>query len=165
MKGFDILNSVLKEMQECSAGLQERVEALEAKQAPAECEPAVDTSWPQKGDTYFAVNKIGFVCQETWFNDSDDLSLLARGNAFHTREEAEKVDQLRLAMNQLQVMASSASRHLRGNYYAVYDAELSKWYTIFGRHLIVPGAVFFPTDASAMAAIEFVDEKYPGVLR
>jgi len=174
----------------------EKLEALEAKQAPAESEadkniyqlapdsslavflasesePVVDTSWPQKGDAVWYLTDAGEIYEFIYGDGSgidNHRKILVRGNLHRTREEAEKADLLDVAMHELKVMsekewAKPASQYPRGNYYAVYDVDLSKWYTIFGRILIVPGAVSFPTDASAMEAVKLVDAKYEGILR
>ena len=175
--------------------LTARLEALEGKQAPvesepdkntyqlandstlavflaSESEPVVDKSWPQVGDKYWVADLHATFTKCIWDNDSLDKALAARGLIFRTKEEAEKADQLRLAMHELKVMSekewtgsSQSPERFIIQYYAVYDTVQHEWYAYKTHNLIVPGVVCFPTNKSAVAAYKAVDAKYEGILR
>lgn len=175
MSDVDILNSVLKEMQECSAGLQERVEALEAKQAPVESELVAGASWPQEGDAVCLLQIMGDIDSITWSAKKIGSDILARGLVFRTKKEAEKADQLRLAMNELKVMAEQDclwcdrvfdhTTSQAKKFSCSYDCLSLVWLTNYHINATVPGVVYFPTEDSSIKAYEAVDAKYPGVLR
>ena len=150
--------------------LSARLDALEANQAPAK--PVVDKPWPQDGDEYYLLNSGGGAGANEWDGLSVEMECLARGNVFRTREEAEKADQLCLAMNELKVMSeeewagsSQSSEGFGTQHYAVYDTVQHAWYACQIHTLIIPGLVCFPTESLALAAHEAVDAKYEGVLR
>lgn len=49
------------------------------------------TVWDlEVGDTYYSIDKLGFLCPLVWDNDAYDEFNLETGNAFMTNEEAEK---------------------------------------------------------------------------
>ena len=155
----------------------ERLEALEGKQAPAESEPVVDTSWPQKGDKYWAVDEK-FECIEfVWIDLSQERAALARGNVFRTREEAEEADLLDVAMHELKVMSEKEwekdgqrlvlSNFSQRKWYCYHDSPFDGWLSYFTTDQTNPHlrAFYFPTEQSALAAYETVDVKYEGILR
>jgi len=155
--------------------LTARIAVLEGKQAPAESEPVVDTSWPQDGDRYWCVDLRGDISRCIWESDSLDKSLAAHGKIFRTKEEAEKADQLCLAMHELKVMsekewANSGTRinwcnnPSQKKYYGRYNFSDDTWNILFTQTSESIGGVYFPTERSALDAIESINAKYPGVI-
>lgn len=153
--------------------LSARLDALEANQAPAK--PVVDKPWPQDGDEYYLLNSGGGAGANEWDGLSVEMKCLARGNVFRTKEEAEKADQLCLAMNELKVM-SEKDWSLECNPLSWDDTSQNKWEAYWdhqggwwGVEKLVyfqsPFSIYFPTQDSARAAYKAIDAKYEGVLR
>lgn len=142
--------------------IEARLKTLEGKQAPAK--PVVDKPWPQDGDEYYLLNSGGGAGANEWDGLNIEMEWLARGNVFRTKEEAEKADQLCLAMNELKVAAEKDSGPGHKNFLASYSDVLGEWKVSF-HNAIIPGAVYFQTESLALAAHEAVDAKYEGVLR
>lgn len=157
--------------------IDSRLAALEVNQAQevkAESE-AVDTSWPQVGDAVCLLQIMGDIDSIIWSAKKISSDILARGLVFRTKKEAEKADQLRLAMNELKVMAEQDwlrcdrvfdhTTSQAKKFSCSYDCLSLVWLTNYHINATVPGVVYFPTEASSIKAYEAVDAKYPGVLR
>lgn len=169
----DILGQIIEEVEDLKTRL-EAVENNQGKEVKPESE-ATDKPWPQAGDEYFHVCTDGKIVIGTWINSVFNNTTKARGNIYRTREEAEKADQLCLAMNEFRAAAQKAwdeqdaidwTRSGQKKYTPVWCYIFEKWCSpAEAKTSKPPFAVYFPTRESAIKAAELVDTKYKGVLR
>lgn len=173
------------EVQQLQCAVQQvivRLDALEAKQDSdlmtrvmiAECEiedvksePVVDKPWPQDDDEYWLLHSSGCIVSSMWNADQYDFDRLSRGNVFRTKEEAEKADQLCLAMNELKVMSErSCALHPDRDPCVglLWKSFTQEWEAVIYSQCAPLGGILFLTKQDALEAIEIVDPKYKGVL-
>ncbi|MDF1685327.1 MAG: hypothetical protein P1U50_00945 [Parvibaculaceae bacterium] len=174
----DITSKTNIELTRLVGELSARLEAVEnnqGKEVKPESE-AVDKPWPQVEDEYFCAYPDGEITVYTWLNNDFNKDIQERGNLYRTREEAEKADQLCLAMNEFRAAAKKAwdeqkdaidwTRSGQEKYTPVWCYIFEKWCSpAEAKTSKPPFAVYFPTRDSAIEAAKAVDAKYPGVLR
>lgn len=136
---------------------------------------AVDKSWPQNGDDYYWIDDFGAIQLLVWRDDGVNKAHMERGNVFRTREEAEKADRLRLAMNEVKVMSEKAwsledgpinwADDSQKKWTAYWSGVTGEWAAEYYTFFRAPFVISFPTQESAMDAYRNVDAKHPGVIR
>lgn len=149
-------------LQQELAALRARIDELEA-QAKTE---AID-SWPKLGDAYFYVDCAGEIGRNDRVDDWVDAGRFAIGNAYRTKEEAEREVERRKVLTQLRKLAKASLGGTKIDWTG--DAQY-KWQIRFAhdaadggefgavnwRAIQYQGAVAFATEQAAKAAIETI---------
>ena len=89
------LQDKLKTAQADVSDLQAKIETFEGP-----------TVWPQVWDKYFLIEGGGDVCSRNWDSHNYDRLCLEMGNAFRTREEAEREVKRRKVTAKLRAIAA-----------------------------------------------------------
>ena len=159
--------NTIEQMEQTVEQLLAKAEELKQQIEAAKKEEDV---WPKIGDKYWVVDCIANVVFHYWQGDTYDESAMKFGNVHRTKEDAESYTQKRLIQVELETLAKKAwkesgkqidwSKYSEQKKFHIgycYDNESffvdSNWSAKF------IGQVFFPTEESAMNAIETIGEE------
>jgi hypothetical protein len=88
--------------------LTEKIAALEAELAALKAEADAEKPWPQEGDTFWVADLCGKVSEYDYISQSDDHQIFELGEAYRTKEEAERGYLRRKLQTRLQRLSEEA---------------------------------------------------------
>lgn len=138
--------------------LQEELKALKERIAELEELAKEEQEFPQDGDEYWYIGKIGTGCWGVWEDSSVDKHLKSIGNVFETEGEAE------FAVEKLKVEAelrklSVPFKHGDNNYTFNYNHKNGKIVNLYASEGYQDfGALYFESNEELNRAIKSVGE-------
>ena len=140
--------------------LQERIEKMEKELAELKASVVV---WPKVGEKYWVVNTEGRAIELDFNDDKFDAGCIDIGNIFRTKEEAVREIERRKVLNELRKLAKAALGAVKCDWkiekekwYVGYSHTSCEWFVSCTYRLESFGVVYFPTEETALAALETI---------
>ena len=140
-------DEILKIKNELLDEFDKRVEALKVD----------EQEFPQDGDTYWYIGKIGTGCWGVWEDSSVDKHLKSIGNIFQTEEQAEFVGEKLKVEAELRKFSGHFEEG-KNNYFMVFDTNYASVDILGMSYSRVQGVIYFESEEKGQQAIESVGE-------
>ena len=142
----------LQELEKNAADLQAKLDEMKAAITKMKAQPS--GLWkPKVGEDYYFIGCDGSA--EGTYNEGNDTDkrIIKQGNAYRTKEEAERARDKQEVTQRLRELAGGYMfKDGADNWYLFYNTDVKEWITGFCLFSFYPNATYFPTEKVALAA-------------